>query len=60
MVEGEVKSIILARVSTEDQLKEGFSIEAQIDRARNYRDKQGLEHWLEFEFDESSTSDQRI
>ncbi len=31
-----MKAIILARVSTEEQMTEGQSIPAQIDRAREY------------------------
>jgi len=36
------KAIILARVSTEDQLNEGMSIPAQIEKARAYAQKKGL------------------
>jgi len=37
-----MKSIILARVSTEDQMLEGQSIPAQLARAREYADKKNL------------------
>jgi site-specific DNA recombinase len=50
-----MKSIILARVSTDDQ-----NTDPQMARAIEYRDRNDkLEKWLEFEFDESSTIDQR-
>jgi site-specific DNA recombinase len=54
-----VKAIILARVSTEDQLKEGFSISAQVERAREYAKRKSLEITSEYQFEESSTKDQR-
>src|SRR3989344_1445070 len=54
-----MKSIILARVSTEDQLKEGQSIPAQVSRARDYCQKKDLAIKNEYQFDESSTKDQR-
>ena len=34
-----MKSIILARVSTEEQMNEGQSIPAQLERARKYSKK---------------------
>lgn len=55
-----MKTIILARVSTEDQLKEGSSIPAQLARAREYCQRKDLEVKSEYQFDESSTKDQRV
>lgn len=50
-----MKSIILARVSKDDQ-----HTEPQLANAIEYRNRRnGLEKWLEFEFDESSTKDKR-
>jgi DNA invertase Pin-like site-specific DNA recombinase len=54
-----MKAIILARVSTEEQLKEGQSIPAQLARAREYCQRKGLEIKSEYQFDESSSIDQR-
>jgi site-specific DNA recombinase len=54
-----MKAIILARVSTEEQLKEGQSIPAQLARAREYCQRKTLEIKSEYQFDESSTKDQR-
>lgn len=54
-----MKTIILARVSTEEQLKDGQSIPAQLTRAREYCQRKGLEIASEYQFDESSTKDQR-
>ena len=54
------KAIILARVSTEDQLNEGLSIPAQLEKARLYAQKKGLEILSEYQFDESSLKDHRI
>jgi site-specific DNA recombinase len=54
-----MKAIILARVSTEDQMQEGYSIPAQLQRAREYCQKKGLIVQSEHPFDESSTKDQR-
>jgi len=53
------KAIILARVSTEGQLNEGLSIPAQLEKARLYAHKKGLEILSEHQFDESSLKDQR-
>ena len=55
-----MKSIILARVSTEEQMNEGQSIPAQLERARNYTKKRGLEIKSEYQFNESSLKDQRV
>lgn len=54
-----MKAIILARVSTEEQLKEGQSIPAQLARAREYCQRKELEIKSEYQFDESSSIDQR-
>lgn len=54
-----MKAIILARVSTEEQLKEGQSIPAQLTRAREYCQRKELEIKSEYQFDESSSIDQR-
>lgn len=54
-----MKAIILARVSTEEQMIEGQSIPAQLGRAREYATKKGFEIKNEYQFDESSTKDQR-
>lgn len=54
-----MKAIILARVSTEEQKREGQSIPAQLRRAREYAGKRGLEVKNEYQFDESSTKDKR-
>ncbi len=53
------KAIILARVSTEDQFTEGHSIPAQLEKAREYVRRKGLEIKSEHHFDESSIKDQR-
>ena len=49
------KAIILTRVSTKDQEEEGYSLDAQLDRLRNYCNKRGLEIIKEFTIVESST-----
>jgi len=54
------KAIILARVSTEDQLNEGMSIPAQIEKARAYANAKDLKILSEYQFDESSLKDHRI
>src|SRR3989338_6932100 len=54
-----MKAIILARVSTEDQMQEGYSIPAQLQRAREYCQRKNLITQSEYSFDESSTKDQR-
>lgn len=53
-----MKAIILARVSKEDQL-EGQSIPAQLARARQWCKDKKLDIKSEYQFDESSTKDQR-
>ena len=54
-----MKSIILARVSTEEQMVEGQSIPAQLARARDYSNKKNLPIKSEHQFDESSIKDKR-
>lgn len=54
-----MKAIIFARVSTEDQKKEGYSIPAQITKMREYATHKGFEIIKECEVDESSTIDNR-
>lgn len=55
-----MKAIILARVSTEEQMNEGQSIPAQLERARKYTKKKDLEIKSEYQFNESSLKDQRV
>jgi len=54
-----MRAIILARVSTEDQLTEGHSIPAQLEKAQEYVRRKGFEIKSEHQFDESSIKDQR-
>ncbi len=54
-----MKAIILARVSTEEQMVEGQSIPAQLARAQQYAKRKGLEVKSEYQFDESSVKDKR-
>ena len=54
-----MKAIILARVSTEEQMQDGQSIPAQLARSREYCARKKLVIWEEYPFDESSTKDQR-
>lgn len=54
-----MKAIILARVSTEEQINEGQSIPAQLARAREYAKIKGLTIQNEYQFDESSLKDRR-
>ncbi len=54
-----MKAIILARVSTDEQMIDGQSIPAQLIRAREYASKKSFEIKSEYQFDESSTKDQR-
>jgi DNA invertase Pin-like site-specific DNA recombinase len=54
-----MKAIILARVSTEDQMIEGQSIPAQIARSREYAKRKGFDVISEYQFDESSMKDRR-
>lgn len=55
-----MKAIILARVSTEEQMNEGQSIPAQLARAQEYAKRKGLEIISEYQFDESSIKDKRV
>jgi site-specific DNA recombinase len=55
-----MKAIILARVSTEEQMTEGQSIPAQLDRAREYALRKELSVVSEYQFDESSIKDKRV
>ncbi len=54
-----MKAIIFARVSTAEQEQEGHSIEAQINKLRDYCHKQSLEIIKEYEVVESSTRGER-
>jgi len=54
-----LKAIILARVSTEDQITEGHSIPAQMEKARQYILQKGFTLKSEYQFDESSLKDKR-
>ena len=54
-----MKAIILARVSTEEQITDGQSIPAQIQRAREYCGRKWLTIQSEYQFDESSIKDHR-
>lgn len=54
-----MKAIILARVSTEEQITDGHSIPAQLERAREYVRRNGFEIQSEHSFDESSLKDYR-
>ena len=54
-----MRAIILARVSTEEQMQDGQSIPAQLARSRQWCKDRGLEVKSEYQFDESSTKDQR-
>jgi site-specific DNA recombinase len=60
MIQVIMKAIILARVSTEEQMTEGQSIPAQIDRAREYAKRKDFDVVKEYQFDESSTKDRRV
>ena len=55
-----MKAIILARVSTEDQISEGHSIPAQLEKARSYVLSKGFEIQSQHQFDESSIKDHRV
>jgi len=54
-----MKAIILARVSTEEQMNEGQSIPAQLAKAREYAERKTLPIKSEYQFDESSIKDRR-
>lgn len=55
-----MKAIILARVSTDEQMAEGQSIPAQLAKARQYASRKGLQVKSEYQFDESSVKDRRV
>ena len=54
-----MKAVILARVSTKEQEEEGISLDAQIDRLREYCRRKNLDVIQEFELTESSTQGKR-
>lgn len=54
-----MKTIILARVSSEEQMQQDLSIPAQLARAREYAGRKDLEVVNEYQFDESSFKDRR-
>ncbi|MBL8676697.1 MAG: recombinase family protein, partial [Alphaproteobacteria bacterium] len=54
-----MKAIILARVSSEEQITDGLSIPAQLQKARSYALTKGLTIQSEHQFDESSLKDHR-
>lgn len=54
-----MKSIIIARVSTEEQKDAGNSLPAQTVRLRNYCQTKGFEIYKEHSFDESAYKDTR-
>ena len=55
-MESKVKAVIYARVSSEEQKKEGFSIEAQLDLLRSYAQKKNID--VVREFTEAETAKQ--
>ncbi|MGB4254061.1 MAG: recombinase family protein [Minisyncoccales bacterium] len=54
-----MKSIILARVSTEEQKEAGNSLPAQIERLKNYCKSKDFEIVKVFSFDESAYKTKR-
>ena len=54
-----MKSVIIARVSTEEQKEAGNSLPAQISRLKKYCQNKGFKIEKEFSFDESAYKDQR-
>jgi site-specific DNA recombinase len=54
-----MKAILFARVSTQEQMKEGYSISAQMEQMRRYSAVKDFKNVEEFEIDESSTKDNR-
>lgn len=54
-----MKAIILARVSTREQMEEGSSLPSQVRRMREYCSHRKLSVYQEFEITESSTKDSR-
>lgn len=53
------KSIIIARVSTEEQKEAGNSLPAQIARLKSYCDRKGYKIIKQFSFDESAYKGKR-
>lgn len=49
-----MKTILLARVSTEDQKEAGNSLPAQLARLKSHMARHQLQEWKEFSFDESA------
>lgn len=54
-----MKAIIFARVSTEEQKREGYSLPAQILKMREYCFRKNIQISKEYMIDESSTTDER-
>ena len=54
-----MKAVILARVSTEEQMNDGQSIPAQLAKSREYAKRKTLPIQSEYQFDESSLKDRR-
>lgn len=54
-----MKAIVFARVSTQEQMREGQSIPAQLSKMREYCQYKGLTIGTEYQIDESSTKDER-
>lgn len=54
-----MKAVVFARVSTQEQLKEGQSIPAQLIKMREYCNRKELAVYKEYQIDESSTKDER-
>ncbi len=54
-----MKAIILARVSTREQMEEGSSLPSQVRRMREYCNHRKLPVYQEFEITESSSKDSR-
>ena len=59
-MEERIKAVIYARVSSEEQKKEGFSIPAQLDLLRAFALKNNIEVVKEFEEAEASRIRHRI
>lgn len=54
-----MKAIVFARVSTQDQMRDGSSIPAQLTKMRDYCQYKNLVIKTEYQIDESSTRDER-
>lgn len=54
-----MKSILISRVSTEEQKEAGNSLPAQISRLKKYSQNKGFEFYKEFSFDESAYKEKR-